>query len=316
MTSASKGGDWATYKRLLGYIRPYWVIFVLSVLGFLLGSGAEAYFMRLFGDLIDAWDPNALTAALTIPITMFVVAVVRGLGEIVGETLLSQISFSVVHNIRTQLFDQLLQMPSAYFDASSQGHVVSRLTYNVAQLRDTGTDALKSIVQDGGKVVVYLGAMLYLNWKLTGIFVAAAPMVALVAIYASRRFRRISRRIQNTMGDVTHVASETVAGYRVVRIFGGEAYERDRFSRSSRNNKRQNLKMVATKVSSTQLIQVFVALALAVLIALLFRPEMGGEMSRGDVVTFLGFAGLLVRPIRRLSELNACLLYTSPRPRD
>ena len=307
MTSASKGGDWATYKRLLGYIRPYWVIFVLSVLGFLLGSGAEAYFMRLFGDLIDAWDPNALTAALTIPITMFVVAVVRGLGEIVGETLLSQISFSVVHNIRTQLFDQLLQMPSAYFDASSQGHVVSRLTYNVAQLRDTGTDALKSIVQDGGKVIVYLGAMLYLNWKLTGIFVAAAPMVALVAIYASRRFRRISRRIQNTMGDVTHVASETVAGYRVVRIFGGEAYERDRFSRSSRNNKRQNLKMVATKVSSTQLIQVFVALALAVLIALLFRPEMGGEMSRGDVVTFLGFAGLLVRPIRRLSELNARL---------
>ena len=307
MSSSSHGGHWSIYKRLLGYIRPYWLIFLLAVLGFFVGSGAEAYFMTLFGNLIDTWGDGAAQAGLAIPITMFVVAVVRALGEVGGETLLSQISFSVVHNIRTQLFDQLLQMPSAYFDASSQGHVVSRLTYTVAQLRDTGTDALKSIIQDGGKVVVYFGAMFYFNWKLTFIFIAIAPIVAIVAVYASRRFRRISRRIQNSMGDVTHVASETVSGYRVVRIFGGESYERDRFYRSSRNNKRQNLKMVATKVSSTQVIQIFVALALAVLIALLFRPEVGGNMSTGDVVAFLGFAGLLVRPIRRLSEINARL---------
>jgi subfamily B ATP-binding cassette protein MsbA len=307
MSNKPEGGDWSTYKRLLGYIRPHWLLFLLSIVGFLVGSGAEAYFMTLFGDLIDSWDSKAVQASLAIPVAMFVVALVRAVGEVAGETLLSHISFSVVHNIRTQLFDQLLQMPSAYFDASSQGHLVSRLTYNVAQLRDTGTDALKSIIQDGGKVIVYFGAMFYFNWKLTCIFVAAAPVVALVAVYASRRFRRISRRIQRTMGDVTHVASETVSGYRVVRIFGGEGYERDRFYRSSRNNRRQNLKMVATKVSSTQAIQIFVALALAVLIGLLFRPEVGGSMTTGEVVAFLGFAGLLIRPIRRLSEINARL---------
>ncbi|MEQ8861376.1 MAG: lipid A export permease/ATP-binding protein MsbA [Pseudomonadales bacterium] len=299
--------DWQTYRRLLVYVKPYWPLFVLSVFGFLVGSGAEAYFVKLFGELIDSWDQAALQSAYTIPVLMLSAAVARGLGEVLGELLLSQISFGVVHNVRTQLFDQLLQMPSAYFDASSQGHLVSRLTYNVAQLRDTGTDALKSVIQDGGKVIVYLGVMLFLSWKLTAIFVATAPVVALVVMHASRRFRRISRRIQNSMGDVTHVASEAVSGYRVVRIFGGERYEKDRFHRSSRSNQRQNLKMVATKVTSTQVIQIFVVAALALLIALLFRPEVGGGLTTGQVVTFLGLAGMLANPIRKLSEVNARL---------
>ncbi len=305
--NAFGASDWQTYKRLLAYVRPYWPLFVLSVLGFFVGSGAEAFFVKLFGDLIDSWDQTAVQAAYSIPLLMLGAALARGFGEVLGELLLSQISFGVVHNVRTQLFDQLLQMPSAYFDASSQGHLVSRLTYNVAQLRDTGTDALKSVIQDGGKVIVYLDYMLFLSWKLTAIFVATAPVVALVVVYASRRFRRISRRIQNSMGDVTHVASEAVGGYRVVRIFGGERYERERFHRSSRSNQRQNLKMVATKVISTQVVQIFVVGALALLIALLFRPEVGGGLSTGQVVTFLGLAAMLANPIRKLSEVNARL---------
>jgi ATP-binding cassette, subfamily B, bacterial MsbA len=234
-------------------------------------------------------------------------AAVRGFGEILGELLLSRISFGVVHRIRTQLFDQLLLMPSAYFDASTQGHLVSRLTYNVGQLRDTGTDALKTLIQDGAKVLIYLGYMIFLSWKLTLIFAATAPLVGFVVIYASRRFRRISRRIQNSMGDVTHVASEAVSGYRVVRIFGGEAYERARFYRSSDSNQRQNLKMVATKVTSTQVIQIFVAGALALLIALLLQPEVAGDLTTGQIVTLLGLAGMLARPIRKLTEVNARL---------
>ncbi|MFV2091173.1 MAG: ABC transporter transmembrane domain-containing protein, partial [Pseudomonadales bacterium] len=299
----SSASDWVTYRRLLGYVKPYWFFFVLAVIGFQIGSGAEAFFVAMFGDLIDSWPETALT----IPAFMLAAAFARGIGDIIGELLLSRISFSVVHNIRTELFDQLLQMPSAYFDASSQGHLVSRITYNVTQLRSTGTDALKTIVQDGGKLIVYLSVMLFLSWKLTLIFVATAPVVGLVMAYASQRFRRISTRIQNSMGDVTHVTSETVAGYRVVRIFGGEAYERERFHKSSHNNRRQNLKMVATKVTSTQVIQIFVALALSVLIAVLFQPEIGGHLSTGEVVTFLGLAGMLARPIRKLTEVNARL---------
>ncbi|HEX7037000.1 MAG TPA: lipid A export permease/ATP-binding protein MsbA [Pseudomonadales bacterium] len=305
--TGDRASDWRTYRRLLGYVRPYWPLFVLSVVGFFVGSGAEAFFVKLFGDLIDTWDQTAAHAAYRIPLLMLGAVLVRAVGEVAGELLLSQISFSVVHNVRTQLFDQLLKMPSAYFDASSHGHLVSRITYNVTQLRDTGTDALKSLVQDGGKVLVYVGYMLFLSWKLTLIFAATAPLVALVVAYASRRFRRISQRIQSSMGDVTHVTSEAVTGYRVVRIFGGEDYEQQRFHRSSHYNRRQNLKMVATKVTSTQVIQIFVVAALALLIAMLFRPEISRDLSTGQIVTFLGLAGMLANPIRKLSEVNARL---------
>ena len=302
-----KGKDWATYKRLLGYVRPYWALFAVAVLGFLVGSGAEAYFVNLFGALVDDWDAGAARAALFIPLAMLGAAVVRGLGEVVGEMLLSQVSFTVVHNLRMALFEQLLHLPSRYFDSSSQGRLVSRITFNVAQLRDTGTDALKSIIQDGGKVIVFLGCMLYLNWMLTLIFIAAVPVVAVVVLYASRRFRGIARRIQNAMGDVTHVASEAIAGYRVVRIFGGENSERRRFDRASRANRRRNLKMVVTKATSTQVVQILVVSAVALLIATLARPDVAHGLSTGDLVVFLGLAGMLARPIRKLTEVNARL---------
>ncbi len=225
---------------------------------------------------------------LKFPLLMLATVLVRGFGDFTGEFLLSRVSYRVVHQLRIQLFDQLLRMPSAYFDRSAKGHLVSRITFNVAQLRDTATDALKSVVQDGSKVIVLLGAMIWANWRLTMIFLVIAPVVAIVVSYASNRFRSISRRIQNSMGDVTHVASEAVNGYRVVRTFGGEAYERKRFEKSSRANQQQNLKMVVTKAWSTEIIQVFVAGALSVLIALLFQPRIAGSMSPGDVVYFVG----------------------------
>ena len=305
--ASQRARDWTTYKRLLGYVRPYWALFAVAVAGFLVGSGAEAYFVNLFGALVDDWDAGAARAALFIPMAMLGAAVVRGLGEVVGEMLLSQVSFTVVHNLRMALFEQLLHMPSRYFDGASQGHLVSRITFNVAQLRDTGTDALKSIIQDGGKVIVFLGCMLYLNWALTLIFIAAVPVVAVVVLYASRRFRGIAKRIQNAMGDVTHVASEAIAGYRVVRIFGGEDKERRRFDRASRANRRRNLKMVVTKVASTQVVQILVVAAVALLIATLARPDVAHGLSTGDLVVFLGLAGMLARPIRKLTEVNARL---------
>jgi len=213
----------------------------------------------------------------------------------------------VVHSIRTELFNQLVNMPTSYFDRSAQGHLVSRLTFNVAQLRDTASDALKTLMQDGTKVILLIGAMLFTSWKLSLIFLAVTPIVAWITRFASKRFRRISERIQGSMGDVTHVATEMVNGHRAVRIFGGESYERQRFFKASDRNRRQNLKMIVTKAASVQIIQLIVAGALAFLIALLFNPSIGGDLSAGDVLFFMTLAGLLAKPIKKLSEVNAKL---------
>ena len=305
--AVAQPNDWRIYRRLLAYVVSMWPYFLIALVGFGLGSGAEAYFARLLGDIVEAFAHPGPADWIRFPLLMLVIALARGFGDFAGEFFLSRVSYRVVHRLRMQLFEQLLQMPSAYFDRSARGHLVSRITFNVVQLRDTATDALKSVIQDGSKVLVLLGAMIWANWRLTMIFLIIAPVVVLVASYASNRFRNISRRIQNSMGDVTHVATEAVNGYRVVRTFGGEAYERKRFEKSSRANQQQNLKLIATKAWSTEIIQVFVAGALSLLVALLFQPRVAGAMSPGDVVNFLGLAGLLARPIKKLSELNSRL---------
>ncbi len=317
-------GDWQTYRRLLGYVGDQKFYFLLAILGFLLAAISEAGFATVLGVIVDTFnaDDEAVSVAddrhralvlwaiqfvWAIPVAMLVLALLRGLGAIAGEYLLSRISFRAIHVIRAQLFDRLLVMPSAFYDKSAQGHLVSRVTFTAAQLRDSVTDALKIVVQDGLKVIVLISYMVYLNWMLTAIFMVIAPVVGIIVRYASRRFRRISKRIQESMGDVTHVASEAVAAYRDVKVYGGEDYERQRFTAASDTNRRQNLKMTATKATSAQVIQLLAVAGLATLVGLLLRPEVAGAMTSGAVITYIGVAGLLANPIKRLSDVNARL---------
>ena len=315
-------GDWQTYRRLLGYVGDQKLYFLLAILGFLLAGICEAGFATVLGVIVDTFNADeesatdgrsnalvvwAIEFAWAIPVAMLVLALLRGLGAIAGEYLLSRISFRAIHVIRAQLFDRLLVMPSAFYDKSAHGHLVSRVTFTAAQLRDSVTDALKIVVQDGLKVLVLISYMVYLNWMLTAIFLVIAPVVGVIVRYASRRFRRISKRIQDSMGDVTHVAAEAVAAYRDVKVYGGEDYERNRFTAASDTNRRQNLKMTATKATSAQVIQLLAAGGLAMLVGLLLRPEVAGAMSSGAVITYIGVAGLLANPIKRLSDVNARL---------
>ncbi|MDP6187481.1 MAG: ABC transporter transmembrane domain-containing protein, partial [Pseudomonadales bacterium] len=231
----------------------------------------------------------------------------RALGAILGEAAMSRVSFGVVYDLREQLFGHILKSPSSYFDSATQGHIVSQITFTVTQLRDTGTDALRALIQDGLKVLAYLTFMLLIDWRLTMLFIAMAPVLGLVVAFASNRFRRISRRIQHSMGDVTHVVSEVASGYREVKIFGGQEQEESRFLSASKVNRQQNMKMVVTKVFSSQTNETIIALGLCGLILVLYSPDFGVQLSSGKAVEFLVLAGMLGRPIRKLSEINAKL---------
>lgn len=299
--------DWAIYRRLLSYVGRYWFLLIFAFIGFITAAAAEGYFVSLFGNLIDEWDDAQVRAAATIPIMMAVVTAARALGAIVGEAAMSRVSFGVVYDLREQLFGHVLKSPSRYFDNATQGHIVSQITFTVTQLRDTGTDALRALIQDGLKVIAYLAFLMLIDWRLTLIFIAMAPILGLVVAFASSRFRRISRRIQHSMGDVTHVVSEVASGYREVKIFGGQRQEEDRFLAASKVNRQQNMKMVITKVLSSQTNETIIALGLCGLIVVLYSPEFGVQLTSGKAVEFLVLAGMLGRPIRKLSEINAKL---------
>ena len=316
--------DVKIYGRLLSYVVPYWGAFLLSILGFLIFALANVSFLQLISYIVDSLkgtDPlvqSNYSAFLenifgqgdslnrtVIPIAIVIIVICRGFGTFVGNFFISVVSTSLIHNLRCELFDQLLKLPSKFYDRNAMGHLVAKVTFHVTQVTGAATDAVRVIIREGFTVISYLVFLLYLNWKLTLIFFAVAPFIALLVRFAGKRFRRISERIQQSMGDVTHVASEAVQGYRVVRTFGGADYERQRFNHVSQYNRRQSMKMVVTSSISTPVIQLLVASALAGLVWLVLDPTLLVAMTAGNVVAFITTGGLLAKPIRQLSEVNA-----------
>ena len=300
-------GDWATYKRLISYVRPMWFSFLLAIVGFFVSAGAETYFATLLKEIFNAFSTPVPQTGYFFAGMMLLAVFMRGMGDLSGNFFLSRISFQVIHQLRIELFERLLVLPSRYFDGTTSAKLVSRITFNVAQLKDTATEALKILIQDGAKVIAFMGALLYINWKLTLIFLVIAPVVGLIVAVASKRFRKISERVQSSMSDITHVTSEAVNAFKVIRAFGGSRSERRRFVSTSNTNRSQNLKMVVTKSVSTQVIQLLVSMALALLVVLLFREDVRGEMNAGEIVQYLTLAGFLARPLKKLSAVNARL---------
>lgn len=324
MTDEDQKTDLKIYRRLLGYVYPYWIAFVISIFGFLLYSLANVSFLQLVGYIVNSLEPGRVQAdtevtqyfsrflgdpenlnRMLIPAAIVVIATVRGFGGFIGNYFISLVSNNLVHDLRCELFNRLLTLPSAFYDGHSMGHLVAKVTFHVTQVTGAATDAVRVIIREGFTVIGYVGLLLFLNWKLTLVFFAVAPVIGLLVSYAGKRFRRISERIQNSMGDVTHVASEAVQGYREVRTFGGSDYERGRFEKVSQDNRRQSMKMVVTSAIATPVIQILVAIALGVLVWLVLDPVFLKDMDPGDVVIFITTGGLLAKPIRQLSEVNA-----------
>ena len=300
-------GDLSLYWRLLHYLQPHWFLFVFAVIGFLLAAGAEASFAYLLGQIIDTFKASDSPDAQAIwffPALMVALAAVRAVGAVAGELLLSRISFGIVHVIRCDLFERLLVVPSAYYDRTGRGQLLSRLTYSASQLRDTVTEVVRIILQDGAKVIFLLGAMLYTNWLLTIIFAVVSPVIALIVRAAARRYRHLSETLEVSMSEVAQVATEVISGQRLVRAFGAENKERDRFTEVSDRIRRRSTKLAATKARNTQGVQLIVACLLGIVVALVLVPDIGGSFTAGGVVTYITWAGLLANPTKRLSEVT------------
>lgn len=337
---ATPVSSFTTYLRLLGYLRRYAVVFGISVLGLWMFSLMEIAFVDLFGYLINVltvvtgenikdlpanmttidsgitsrfaqWymrDGNVLEQSrVVVPFFMLILAALRGIGFLIGNYGMSYVSQSIVDGLRNEVFDKYTRMPSAYFDQNMSGHLVAQLTFHVGQVMGAVTSALKVILREGALVIGLLIYLIYLNWRLALIFLVIMPVIALIINSVSKRFRRLSKRIQTAAGEITHVAQETVAGYREMHLFGGTDYERKRLYQASKTNRRQNLKLALTEGLSTPVIQLLLAGSLGLLIWLALTPEIIASMTTGDFTKFLFTASLLAKPIRQITQINSTI---------
>ena len=293
------------YGRLLSYVLPYIPLFVVSIIGFAVYSGSQVAATEWLKRVIDYVNDPIGDMRLILPLALIAIALVRGIGFFVGNYLLSSISNRLVHNIRTELFNKLTVLPSSYYDQHSSGHLISRITFNVMQVTGAATNALKIFIREGLLVIGLITYLMFLNWKLAMFLFIAAPFIAIIVGVAARRLRKISGRIQTAMGDVTHVASETINGHEEVKSFGGEEYEISRFNKASDNNRKQNLKLEATNSIASPLVQLFVSAALALITWLALDASIVTNMTPGTFIAFFSAAGMLAKPVRQLSEINS-----------
>jgi len=255
--------------------------------------------------MVDSLNANEREAIYWIPLATVGIVLVRGIGSFLGSYFIALVSNSVVHTLRCQLFDRYTLLPSHFFDDNNSGHLISRITYNVQQVTGAATDAIKTVAREGFTVIGLFGYLFYMNWKLSFIFIAIAPLIGFVVKIATKRFRSISKKMQNSMGELTHISSEMVVGNRVVKSFGGEAYEQERFHNASKYSFQQGMRMVKTSAIQTPLLQLIISIALGTLIFLsLLLME---NASTGEFIAYITAAGLIPKPIRQLSEINATI---------
>ncbi|MEE3019013.1 MAG: lipid A export permease/ATP-binding protein MsbA [Pseudomonadota bacterium] len=322
--------DSKLYGRLLTYAFAYkWSLF-LSFLGYVVYSLGNVLLADLTQFLLDSlggqpmaglgfvsqasqwiWPPGDKTptdyARIAVPVAAVVLSLGRALGFFAGSYFMNKVARSVVHVLRTQLFDVLVRAPKAHIDKYSTGELLSKVTFNVEQVSGAASDALKTMLREGLTIIALVSYMLYLNWELTAVFFIVAPAIGVVVHVVGKHFRRYSKRIQDSMGSVTEVTAESLAGLDDVRIYGATEQISERFESVSLFNKQQSLKLAFVQAISTPIIQTLLALALGALFWFALDPAVLKEFSAGSLVAFITAAAQLGKPIRTLSNIQSII---------
>ncbi len=298
----------AVYRRLLTYALPYWTVFLPAILGMVLYAATEPGMAALIKPMVDGslieQDPKMIR---TVPLLFVGLFIVRGVASFMSTYFTRWVGRKVIADLRAEMFFHLLRLPSQYYDSTSSGLLLSQLIYNVEQVAQATANAITILIRDTITIIGLLLWMLYLNVLLAMIFVVIGPLIAGAVRYVSKRFRRISRNIQHSMGQVTHAAEETIEAHRVVKAFGGREYEAAHFSEINEKNRRLHMKMILTDAASVPLIQLISASALAGIIYLASVESVSERISPGAFVSFITAMGMLLSPIKRLTRVNALL---------
>ncbi len=307
-TQSPKRSDYSglqIYSSLLQYARPHWRMFVIGIVGMAGFAAADVSFVALMRPLLDGSfvekDPEVIRM---MPWLILVLFLLRGVSAFASAFGMAWVGRQVIKTLRAELFGQYLRLPVAFFDQTSSGNLIAKLTYHTEQVAESTSNALTSVVRDGLTVIGLVGLMLYLDWRLACFILAIGPLIAGLVSYVSRRFRKISTRIQDSMGDVTHVAEEAISGQRVVKLYDGAAYEETHFAVANESNRRLHLKLVSTRAGSTATVQFIAAWAVAAIIYFATRPEVLHSMTPGTFVAFIGAMLSLLQPLKNLTTLN------------
>ena len=298
----------ALYLRLLGYIRPYRRAFGLAILGMALTALTEPLFPALMKPLLDkGFMPDAKSELYLIPLALVAIFVVRGLLTFFSSYAMAWVTNRLIMDLRRQMFDRLLSLPTRYYDDQSSGALISRVTYGVTDFTGAATTVLTSIVRDSLTVIGLLAYMLYYNWQLTLIALSVGPLIVTVVRQFGKRLRKATRRGYNAMAQISHILEETLGAHKVVKVFGGQRYEAQRFEAASNEFRVAAMREAIAASATSPLTHIASATALAVIIYFALLHSLENNTTVGGFVAFMTAMLMLLAPVKRLTEMNAPL---------
>jgi ATP-binding cassette, subfamily B, bacterial MsbA len=296
---------WPIYRRLLKYVAPYRAAFLFAFFAMAADASLDATIAMLMQPLMEnGFVSRDVTITRILVPVLLGIFLLRGLASLSYGYLMAWIGRRVIHALRSELFGRYLVLPTRAFDASTGGSMLSKITFDIEQISASASNAITFLVRDSLKVIALMGVMLYHSWQLSIVIMVVGPTIAALVGYVSRLFRKHSRSIQDSMGDVTRVAEEAIDGHRVVKVFGGEAYEQQRFLQVNDDNRRSNMRLEFARAGSDAIVQWIAGVGITIII---YFAVAHSDLSTGDFTAFLSAMLLLMGPLKRLTNINAPL---------
>jgi ATP-binding cassette, subfamily B, bacterial MsbA len=294
------------YRRLLGSLKPYTLIFLFGIIATVFESLSDAGFIGLVRPIIDrGFIARDMQFIRWLPFIIIGIFLLKGILGFFSSYYVNKVGRRIITDFRQLIFNHLLKLPASYYDQQTSGQLLSLLIYNVEQVAEATTFALLTVIQEGFLIIGFVIIMFTNSWKLSLLFLVATPLIAWIVRSTSKRLQTLSSNVQKAMGQVTHVAEEAIEGYKVIRTFGGENYEKRKFHQATELNQHREMKIIVTDTIGSATVQLLAAIPISCILFLAALPSL--KISAGSFVAILGSMVSLLRPMRRLSRINSII---------
>jgi subfamily B ATP-binding cassette protein MsbA len=302
--SSSLNSGVIIYRRLLNYGLPYWKMFLISVVAMVMYAALGPAFAKMIQPLIDGSfvhnNPEALRMA---PLVLLGLSAIRGITGFASDYCSGWVSRRVIADLRRDLFDQLLNLPCSYYDQSSSGQLLAKLLYNTEQVANSLSKGVVAVFKEGLTIIGLTVLMIYENFQLSLVFMVIGPLLGFSIRQVNKRFRKISMRIQESMGNVGHVAQEVIDAQRIVKVFNGKGYEAEKFHQENERNQRRQMKLISTEATSSSLIQFIYVGGFAAILYVVSLESVRQTVTPGSLISFIAAMAMMLSPIKRVTQV-------------
>ncbi|MFC4699101.1 lipid A export permease/ATP-binding protein MsbA [Glaciecola siphonariae] len=292
-------------RRFVTYLKPFRGLFLIAIVGMVGYSAIDTFVLMqlqpLIDDSLNSGNYLYLKLAAYFIVPLFIL---RGVFNFMGTYTLEYVGTKIVMTMRQQLFEKYIHLPIEFHDHNSSGTLISKIIYDTEQVRNAAGKAFLTLIREGALVLGLLTAMFYYSWQLSVIFLLIGPLVAVIVTFVSKRFRKVSKAIQQAMGSLTSSIEQAVKGHKVVLMHDGQALESERFNQRNNQNRQQNMKLVTSQILSVSSIQIIASIALAVVMFVASMPVMVEQLTAGIFINVLVCMVMLLKPLKLLTTVN------------